>query len=92
VSSTQRTAKRPAGSAAKRPPKRPASAASLLWRFAFVATFAWALAMGALVPGMLFYLAYGKFQGFVVAIIGGAIGFFVHRFAWGGDSAPHLSR
>lgn len=55
---------------------------NVLNRIAYVVTLAWAIVMGGLVPGFVLGLAYGRTAGILIALVGGAIGFFVHRFAW----------
>ena len=55
---------------------------SVLARVAFVVTLAWAIVMGGLVPGFIVSLAYGGAAGIVAGLIGGSLGYLVHRFAW----------
>lgn len=55
------------------------------WRITYVITLAWVMAMGILVPGYAAWTVYGRFAGVVVGLIGGAIGFAIHRFAWADD-------
>ena len=55
---------------------------SSLMKVAFILTLVWAVAVGLLVPAVVFGLLFGKVLGWIVGLVGGAAGFLVHRYAW----------
>lgn len=55
---------------------------SFLTRAAFVATLVWAVVMGGVVPGGVAWLVYGRMAGVLAGLVGGALGYLIHRYAW----------
>ena len=53
-----------------------------LSKLVFVATLVWAVTMGILVPLAVVGILFGKVLAWIAAIVGGVLGFQVHRYAW----------
>ena len=51
-------------------------------RVAFVATLVWIVCAGALIPAAVAGLLYGKVFALVAGMIGGYLGYRIHRYAW----------
>ena len=51
-------------------------------KLAFVATLVWTITMGVLVPTAVVGILFGKVLGWTAGIIGGGLGYLVHRYAW----------
>jgi hypothetical protein len=55
---------------------------SPLDKIAFVATLVWAMSVGALLPAAVAGALYGKPLAALAGIVGGTIGYLIHRYAW----------
>ncbi|MFL6154493.1 MAG: hypothetical protein ACJ72D_00260 [Marmoricola sp.] len=62
---------------------------TVLDRIAFVATLAWAIAFGALVPGAIAGVVFGRTLAVLATVAGGTVGYLIHRYAW---SEPGVTR